>query len=361
MAVESDEPPAEMVHVEWWHDLDRPFFADASLLSARSSYPTSISTDDGVFDATVLLPQTVDTQRALANFLAPPCDWGAVSSGTDEAWGTHYRRQQLGVEGVVVKRLAFECRADSGLVKPGVRELWGQVLLPQQILLNMDRWWDTVRTWLEIATNQRLAPVGYEHGDALDATARTSVWTVEDGGDREPYFGPRRFQSPERVIGVNPDILQDCLALAGTTPSVAWTLLRDARALQNARQLRRSVIDAATAAELAVTQRLDDLTVGESQEKRDVWLEQTLGRKGSMLADRGYPLPGNFQAALVDRRNQAVHKGLDLSYEQWEAGFRVALALVEDVFPLPTAPGSSRPLTCYWDRASRPVRVESGL
>lgn len=54
------------VRLEWWYDLDRPFLADADLLEATSRYTTSITTEDGVFAASVRLPTTeMDSRLSL--------------------------------------------------------------------------------------------------------------------------------------------------------------------------------------------------------------------------------------------------------------------------------------------------------
>ena len=239
------------MHLEWWYDLNRPFLADVDLLAARTSYATSFVTDDAIFVATVRLPRTPEAGSGLANFLAPPRDWAATPPRSDEEWGVHYKDDALGFKGVVIKRLAFTIQAGPELVEPAIHSEWGQDLLALEILNNVDTWWDNVRTWLEIATNQRLAQIGHEATDWLNPNTRTSIWTVHESGEREPLrAGGTVIQGPERVLGVTATILQDCLALATTEPPLAWTLLRDARALQNADQYRRAVIDAATAAEL---------------------------------------------------------------------------------------------------------------
>jgi hypothetical protein len=97
---------------------------------------------------------------------------------------------------------------------------------------------------------------------------------------------------------------------------MAWTLLRDARALQNADQLRRAVIDAATAAELAATKRIDDLLAKETDPHRRQTLSEakTLGGKARALRDVGDELPENFKTDLVDKRNDAVHEGREVRY-----------------------------------------------
>lgn len=346
----------EQVHLEWWYDLDRPFLAAVDLLSARPAYSTLLATEDGVFPVTLRLPETPEIELGLANFLAPPRQWAATNREADEHWGTHSRHDGLGFKGVAIKRLAFSVRAHSAVVDPAMRTEWGEELLAQQILHLIDTWWDNVRTWLEIATNQRLTQIGHEASDSLNPHTRTSIWAVDDERRRELNVGGTVILGPERVIGVTPDILQDCVALATTKPPLAWTLLRDARALQNADQLRRAVIDAATAAELAATKRMDDLLATETDPKRRKTLTtaRTLGKKADALENVGDTLPASFHGDLVDLRNNAVHEGAEVRYPQWETAFRAALELVERVYPLPTAPGSSEPLKCYWSRGTRP-------
>lgn len=356
--IPSDDDADEEVHLEWSYDLDRPFLAHVDLLSARPSYSTSLATEDGVFPVTMRLPTTPDDERGLANFLAPPHDWATTSREADEHWGTHYRDQMLGCKGVVVKRLAFTVHVHSALVDPAMRTELGPDLVAQQVLLTIDQWWENVRTWLEIATNQRLAQVGHEPSDWLNPNTRTSIWNRDATGRREElHIGGTVLVGPDRVISVTPEILQDCAALATTTPPLAWRLLRDARALQSADQLRRAVIDAATAAELAVTRRIDDLLASQRDPDRRKALKKAsgLGGKTRALRDAGDELPPNFTRDLVDRRNDAVHEGTDVRYPEWEAAFGASLAIVERVFPLPTAPGSSSPLTCHWSRAAPPA------
>ncbi|GAB4665666.1 hypothetical protein A5689_19570 [Mycobacterium intracellulare subsp. yongonense] len=352
------------VHLEWWYDLDRPFLAEVDLLAAGSSYSTSFVTEDGVFAATVRLPRTPDVEGGLADYLAPPRDWAATLPTPGEEWGIHYKDHTLGFKGVVIKRLAFSIQAGPEVVEPAIRSEWGQDLLAVEILNTIDTWWENVRTWLEIATNQRLAQVGHEASDWLNPNTRTSIWTVDESGEREPLrAGGTVVQGPERVLGVTATILRDCLALAHFEPPLAWTLLRDARALQNANQYRRSVMDAATAAELAATKLVDDLLVGTESGERARLLRdrshQGLGGKAVLLRKLGQGPPEGFKADLVDRRNDAVHEGIDLKYLEWQAAFRAALALVEQGFPLPTPPGSSGPLTCYWSRTIQAHNVHS--
>lgn len=348
------------VHLEWLYDLERPFLADVELLSAQASYTTQLDTDDGVFPVTVRLPSTPAVERGIANFLTPPRDWTACPRTEDQQWGTHSRNQALGFTGVAINRLAFALRIDPASVNPPVHDDLGPELYGQQVLIHIDAWWENVRTWLEIVTNQRLTQVGHEVPDALNPHVRTSIWDFSGGEPRElPNIGGTVMLGPDRVIGVTPGILRDCLALATKSVPLAWRLLRDVRALQRAGQLRRAVVDAATAAELAVTRLVDDALAVESEpgHQRILCKAQGLGGKAKALSDVGYQLPPDFKVDLVDKRNSAVHEGVAVRWPESEAAFRAALSLVAQVFPLPTAPGSAGPLVCSWPCAAQPEKL----
>lgn len=349
-------------HLEWWYDLDQHFLGNVSLLNARPSYATELETDDGTFPATVHLPINPENAGGLANFLAPPADWAATPKTAEESWGTCSRTTALGFEGVAVKRLAFNLRTASALTPLDLRAE-GYYLLAQQILLHIDTWWDNVKTWLEITTNQRLAQIGHVTEDLLNPYTRASVWAVDnDTGQRDKLqIGGTMVRGPDRVLPVTPEALQDCVALATTPPPPAWTLLRDARSLQNDYQMRRSVIDAATAADLAAAHRIELLLAGETDQARRKKLTgaktSALGGKVATLRKFGdEDLPADLDT-LIKTRNGAVHDGFDVRWDKWEPSFLAALELVEHTFPLPTAPGSGRKLQCYWSHALLPSTV----
>ncbi|MBU8841238.1 hypothetical protein [Mycolicibacterium goodii] len=350
---------ADVVRLEWCYDIRRPLLAHADLLSARPSYSTALTTEDGTFPATVLLPRSFDTNNtAISDFLAPPHGWVPTRPSPDKEWGTYHRSGPF--QGVVIKRLAFTIETDLKDVKEGLRGEW-EALLALEIRHNMDSWWENVRTWLEISTNQRLAQVGHEEGFWLDTYSNTSVWTVADDGTRQPMpIGGTGVPEPDKVLAVTPETLQDCLELATTTPPLAWTLLRDARALQRAGQHRRAVIDAAIAAELAVTQLIDQQLQNTDEDKRENLLKshKTLGGKTTLLKELGAPLPDPFKAELIDRRNKVLHEGENITAKQSAEAFMQAVPVVSKAFPLPTAQASGRTLACLW---SSPVDSEPAI
>jgi hypothetical protein len=190
---------------------------------------------------------------------------------------------------------------------------------------------------------------------------KTPIWKVsEDGSEMERFSFPITVdvEVVGRIAGVTSDLLRGCLALAGEDPPLAWILLRDARSLREAGagQRRRAVIDAATPAELAVTAMLDGLLKNPKKraklEKKHLMLSQKkhlmLGQKTDLLDKLGSPLPQSFYDNLVYKRNDAVHEGRPISYEECSKAIAEAVPAVETAFPLPTPPESTQPLRRLW-------------
>ncbi len=91
-------------------------------------------------------------------------------------------------------------------------------------------------------------------------------------------------------------MLKHCGTLAGNKTSVplAWTLLRDARALHRVAQTRRAAIECGSAAEMAIKELLNRRNVIAKQKK------PTLGILSDDLRGDGYPLSSDFDAAFLD-------------------------------------------------------------
>ncbi|MEZ0355444.1 hypothetical protein [Mycobacterium sp. SA01] len=344
--------------VEWWHDLEYPFIASTELVSRGQTFTSPLKTTDGTFTMTVMLPSPpADEADHVASHLAPPPDWRATPVETSEDWGTDYKHPAWGSAHAIVKRLAFSAEIPpEDAVPPAAREEWGVDLFSIEIRNSMEQWWDNVRTWIEISTGQRIARVGHEpprlRGATWHESSITPIWLVSAKGNREEWRGgATELTVRPPVYGLTPELFAACLSLSEVEPDLAWTLLRDARALQDVGQYRRAVIDAATAAELAVI-RLVDARLDAVEEKiRDALAEKfrMLGGKASLLKKLGNGLPKSFTDDLVEKRNDAVHDGVDPSWAECDAAIQAALAQVRRAFPLPTPPGAAEPLVCRWD------------
>jgi hypothetical protein len=96
------------------------------------------------------------------------------------------------------------------------------------------------------------------------------------------------------------------------------------------------VIDAATAAEVAITSWLDNRLSSAEPEVKAALLGTplTLGRLHRLYTQLGGALPPHFDRMLVTPRNHAAHRGLALSEEESAAAIEVASALLEEASPL---------------------------
>ena len=149
----------------------------------------------------------------------------------------------------------------------------------EKFIQELEAWWSLVSTWISIFTKQdfveigktrsgiRVGPIVTWNGDAdglrVNGSKETSIPNVNDKG----------------VEIVNHRTLLACTRLAanGTQPPDEWLFIRDARSLVNARQYRRAVIDAGTAAELAMTALIDPTLTGMNLLQREKLFEKNRG------------------------------------------------------------------------------------
>jgi hypothetical protein len=127
------------------------------------------------------------------------------------------------------------------------------------------------------------------------------------------------------------------LAANGSQPPDAWLLIRDARSLVNARQYRRAVIDAGTAAELAMTALVDPTLSSMNFLEREKLFEKNRGLwelSNLMVMQKAGARPARLQQDLAEPRNRAAHEGAPLNQAKANAAIAVAVALVEQLHPL---------------------------
>jgi hypothetical protein len=132
--------------------------------------------------------------------------------------------------------------------------------------------------------------------------------------------------------------LQACLdAVArGQAPPAERLHLSDARALHNDGQWRRAVIDAATAAEVAITSWLDKRLSSAEPEVKTALLSTplTLGRLHRLYTQLGGELPPAFERNVVTPRNHAAHRGMPLTQEESAAAVETTAALLDAASPI---------------------------
>lgn len=277
---------------------------DAMLVSPQEVAPTS---DADVDD---------ERERSLK--------WGVVLD-----WADHRSGQQVPTS-VRVLRLGFKA-LDAVANRDDLSGLRNSV--PAEL----DIWWVRFSTWVAILTSQD--PRDYERTTA--STRHEPIWTWVDGESK------RRGQSvnedaPRRMREFDPldeATMTACMKLAGQgdEPPAEWTFIRDARSAVISGDYRRAVIDAGTAAELAITELLDqhlsvvDPTIVDALLTRARALEQ----RSNLMKDLGAGTePRGFAKDLKTPRNIAAHRGDAPSREVAEKAIGVAIDLVEQSTPL---------------------------
>ncbi len=198
-----------------------------------------------------------------------------------------------------------------------------------QVLESIDPWFDRFRSWVEVLTGQDLDPspaheTGWTGGSAL------RLRLVDDPGvDR------RRPRFRMTIIEDNPlsaEQLRGALALAsdGHWPADELLLLRDARAALARGQARKAVLDAATAAELAVGRMLQAQLAAVAPPLADALTSgKTLGPMVQLLRKAGVAIPDQTEKQLVAVRNAVVHRSKWPSYMEAMLANHIAVALVE--------------------------------
>ena len=100
-------------------------------------------------------------------------------------------------------------------------------------------------------------------------------------------------------------------ASSGTNPPEAHLFLRDARRDLGAKRYRRSVLDAATAAEIALTTLRDDVLTDSDPKVGEYVQEkaQQIGRLVEFLSKQGRKLPDRIHQEIAQPRNKVIHEG----------------------------------------------------
>jgi hypothetical protein len=130
------------------------------------------------------------------------------------------------------------------------------------------------------------------------------------------------------------------LTASKTEPPLEWLLIRDARSLVTARQYRRAVIDACTAAEVSLTSLIDDKFdadgTPEADRKRQFASHHGISRLKQL--HRAVGAAGTLPTRLVEDvgalRNKAAHRGYEPTPAETGLAIDTATAVVELATPL---------------------------
>jgi hypothetical protein len=212
----------------------------------------------------------------------------------------------------------------------------------KRFLSEFDHWWTRFTAWVGVVTGQDFLGLGgYVRQGTKSGDIRT--WTCDTTGHRagrgiRSSYPPARYGIPP--IKLQLADLQKCVNATGRQdPPAEWSLIRDARLLLNAGHIRRAVLDAGTAAELAMTtlvdKYLDDANTQEPLRTAITRGYNNLGSKNALLKlfQPGL-MPQQTQPDLIDKRNTASHGGDEITVDEAIKAIETASAIVDAAHPL---------------------------
>ena len=184
-----------------------------------------------------------------------------------------------------------------------------------QLAEYVNRWFDVVRTWVEVVTGQDLDPNHRVYDAESVGAGLTFIEPPHDGAlgltITTPRVLPLRSQEWADILGFVRD---------GKEPPLEEVLSRDSRAAQRRNANRRAIIDAATALEIALGRHVRGLAdqLPETQRRR-ISERTALGDYISIAEHSGLQLavPVDRLRWLNNLRNDAAHRGA--APGNWEA------------------------------------------
>jgi hypothetical protein len=206
-----------------------------------------------------------------------------------------------------------------------------------------DEWWRRFSAWVGILASQDFVKLGGSMPMLLPGENSSVVlWTNDPDGqraDERDLDYVKGYPVNARNLGLAD--LKACVTATGNQdpPPAEWLFIREARLLLNDGQNRRAIIDAATAAELAMTTLIDKClaTANTDESVRNALLERytALGGRASLLRRlRSDLLSAQLQRDLIEPRNLATHGGHSLTDAQAQTAVDMATDIVEEAYPI---------------------------
>ncbi|SUA14290.1 Uncharacterised protein [Mycolicibacterium aichiense] len=311
-------------------------------------------------DIIISLPQ-LDTRRPHPTLRSPRWTYGPIDEDEDQdqdAWGlvlpdlgTLKVRALLSLAGLPVdddeldevQFRVLRCRFYTSLTASTDEEFEAAA---DKFVMELEDWWARFTSWVSILTSQDFVQIGGGNSGISAAffykSWNVEAWTTDADGQRmsEESYG---YATENRVQPTPLELqnLQACIAATGDggAPPTEWMLIRDARSLLNTGQTRRAVIDAATAAELAMTKLIDNYlatanTTDIVKKALDARYRALEGRARLLRDLRKGLLSHRLDEDLIKPRNYATHRGHALTDEQAQTAVDMATAVVEEAYPL---------------------------
>ena len=193
----------------------------------------------------------------------------------------------------------------------GTADFEGTSELGREVMAARDAWWSLVVEWVETISFQMVGARDDIQLQRSRALTR-SLWTTSDEGSTLIETGSYSWH---RIISQRPLTLGGLerafeLAGRGVQPSLGWQLLRDAHHAQAYGELRRAIVEMASALEVGSAMWLEHRLERTEAEIRKFIIGNmgTLGKRIQSMKEMGWVEPEGIKK-VVQLRNQAVHAG----------------------------------------------------
>ncbi|CUR57329.1 hypothetical protein NOCA240056 [metagenome] len=200
-----------------------------------------------------------------------------------------------------------------------------------ELFRNIDSWFLELLVWVGVSHDldtDHLQPLAYGETPGEGLTIRS----IESDGTLSSLMSASETRIyMARHQGVKLGTLRTLVKLVNdsTQPHDSHLLLREAHLARRRGRLRRAVIDAGTATELALAE-WNVRSNGNKQPPRG-----RFATLGWYVIEAKAVVPTNTMADLVNRRNDAVHKNLTPTPAQAIEAVRLAETIVHGLEPLP--------------------------
>jgi hypothetical protein len=232
----------------------------------------------------------------------------------------------------------------------GIEQFWVSRLLilskervtlseARKLLHAIDGWVQLLETWIEVFARVDLhwrgVDVEHQYG------ASSYVWLYRGkrakGKTVTSHKSPVITVTSHNSLAINPLQWRKLLAKAssGEQPPEVHVFLRDARRASSGKRYRRSVLDAATAAEVALTKLRDDALAQAEPGLAEYARRQAqqIMRLVEFLGSVEQQLPDRIQQEIAVPRNRAIHEGERLDRDTAIAALKKAEEVVDLAYP----------------------------
>jgi hypothetical protein len=225
---------------------------------------------------------------------------------------------------------------------------WPKGAPVDQIFADIDGWFERLRLWVRALVNQDV-DADVRAGNVSVAAQGLQLLTVDGDTVSSPRFANSITVNMQDIDPLDQQTWERALSLTnrGASLPVEWSLVGSARVQLHLRQFRRAVADASAAVELGLGRYLNahasalpaglQTTLNEDAQTLG-WLIKSVGANRNLpapVASVWQQFPLDTVSALLDVRNDVVHRNRSVTYAAAKRAVEIATEVVKLVAPLP--------------------------